>query len=75
MMLEPKNMLNQEAQASNSQKAADQTIGALDARQPHEADGTEKAPAREWAVDNSTRLWRATDVIASAEARRVVVLR
>jgi hypothetical protein len=45
MMLEPKNMLNQEAQASNPQKAADQTIGALDARQPHEADGTEKAPA------------------------------
>jgi hypothetical protein len=45
MMLEPKNMLNQDVQASNPQKAADQTIGALDARQPHEAEGTENAPA------------------------------
>jgi hypothetical protein len=44
-MLEPKNRLNQEAQTSNPQKAADQTIGALDTPRPHEADGTEMAPA------------------------------
>lgn len=44
MMPEPKNMLNREAQASNSLKAADRTIGALDARRLHEADGQKTLP-------------------------------
>ena len=44
VMLEPRNMSNREAQASDLQKAVDRNIGALDARLAQEADGQKRLP-------------------------------